>query len=83
MRALLNIVARCPVHTSEEQLEGKETTSSGGEWLLAWVPRNGDRAGVSICPEGDHAGRACEVPQEDQSPSMYNDQYMCVLVKRY
>jgi hypothetical protein len=31
----------------------------------------------------DHAGRAREVPQEDRSPSMYNDQYMCVLVKRY
>jgi hypothetical protein len=42
-----------------------QTTSSGGEWLLAWVPQNGDRDGVSICPEGDQAGRAREVPQEN------------------
>jgi hypothetical protein len=33
--------------------------------------QNGDRAGVSIWPEGDHAGHTREVPQEDRSPSMY------------
>jgi hypothetical protein len=42
-----------------------------------------NRAGVSICPERDHAGRARKVPQEDRSPSMYIDQYTCILVKRY
>jgi hypothetical protein len=26
---------------------------------------------VPTWPEGDHEGRICEVPQEDQSPSMY------------
>ncbi len=28
-------------------------------------PQNGDRAGVSVWPGGDHAGRTREVPQED------------------
>jgi hypothetical protein len=32
---------------------------------------NGDRAGVSRCSEGDHAGHVREVPQEEYSPSMY------------
>ncbi len=36
------------------------------------APWNGDRAGVSTWPEGDHEGRIREVTQEDQSPSMYN-----------
>ncbi len=32
---------------------------------------NGDRAGVSRCSEGDHAGCIREVPQEEYSPSTY------------
>jgi hypothetical protein len=44
--------------------------------------RNGDIVVVKICPEGDHEGRTCEVPQEDRSPSMYIIQYMCIIVKR-
>ncbi len=34
-------------------------------------PPNGDRAGVSRCSEGDHAGHIRKVPQEEYSPSMY------------
>jgi hypothetical protein len=48
-----------------------QTASSGQAWLLTDAPQNGDRAGVSIWPEGDHAGSTREVPQEDKSPSMY------------
>jgi hypothetical protein len=40
-------------------------------WLRTWTLRNGDRAGVSRCSEGDHEGRIREVPQEERSPSMY------------
>jgi hypothetical protein len=39
-------------------------------WLRTRVP-NGDRAGVSRCSEGNHAGHIREVPQEEYSPSMY------------
>ncbi len=39
-------------------------------WLRMQAP-NGDRAGVSRCSEGDHAGHIREVPQEEYSPGMY------------
>jgi hypothetical protein len=39
-------------------------------WLRTRAP-NGDRARVSRCSEGDHAGHIREVPQEEHSPSMY------------
>ncbi len=42
-------------------------------WLWMQAP-NGDRAGVSRCSEGDHAGLIREVSQEEHSPSMYNAQ---------
>ncbi len=41
--------------------------------------RNGDRAGVSRCSEGDHEGHTREVVQEERSPSMsYITQYVCI-----
>jgi hypothetical protein len=51
-------------------------------WLLTQAPRNGDRAGVSICPEGDHKGRTRKVPLEDRGPSMYIIRYMYTIIKR-
>jgi hypothetical protein len=48
-------------------------------WLQTRAP-NGDRAEVSRCKEGDHAGRIREVPQERYSPSM-NIAQLCVSCK--
>ncbi len=45
-------------------------------WLRTGTPQNGDRAGASRCSEGDHEGHIHEVPQEEQSPSMYTVQIM-------
>jgi serine protease inhibitor len=39
-------------------------------WFRTRAP-NGDRAGVSRCLEGDHAGHIREVPQEENSLIMY------------
>jgi hypothetical protein len=39
-------------------------------WLWTRAP-NRDRAGVSRCSEGDHAGHIREVPQEELHPSVY------------
>ncbi len=39
-------------------------------WLRTQAP-NGDKAGVSRCSEGNHAGHIHEVPQKEYSPSMY------------
>ncbi len=46
-------------------------------WLRT-QPQIGDKAGVSWCSEGDHAGHIREVPQEEDSPSTYIAQIMCV-----
>jgi hypothetical protein len=51
-------------------------------WLRTRAPRNGDRARVSRCSEGDHEGHICEVPQEEQSPNMCIAQNVCIIVKR-
>ncbi len=40
---------------------------------------NGDRAGVSRCSEGDHAGHIREVPREEHSPSMYMLNHVLIL----
>ncbi len=39
-------------------------------WLRTRAPI-GDKDEVSWCSEGDHAGHIREVPQEEDSPSMY------------
>jgi hypothetical protein len=51
-------------------------------WLWTRAPRNGDRAGVSRCSEGDHEGCIREVPQEERSPCIYIAQNVCIIVKR-
>jgi hypothetical protein len=51
-------------------------------WLWTQAPPNGDRARVSRCSEGDLEGQIREVPQEEQSPSMYIAQNVCIIIKR-
>jgi hypothetical protein len=47
-------------------------------WFRTRAP-NGDRAGVSRCSEGDHAGHIREVPQEEYSPSKYMLNHVLIL----
>jgi hypothetical protein len=72
---------RCWVKCEQLSL-GLWTTSSGLAWLLMRAHRNGDRAGVSRCSEGDCEGRIRKVPQEERSPSSYMPQNVCIIVKR-
>ncbi len=51
-------------------------------WLQTRALRNGDRAGVSRCSEGDHEGCIREMPQEEQSPSKYIARNVCNIIKR-